>query len=69
MSFYKGEKEFFPGIGKIQFEGKESKNPFAFRYYDENKIVMGKPMNGLLAYVVRRGLRPIWWRNEDVPLE
>ena len=29
MSFYKGEKEFFPGSGKIQFEGKESKKPFA----------------------------------------
>ena len=27
-------KEYFPGIGKIKFEGKESKNPMAFRYYD-----------------------------------
>ena len=27
-------KEYFPGIGKIQFEGKESKNPLAFRYYE-----------------------------------
>ena len=27
MDFYKGEKEFFPGIGKIQFEGRDSKNP------------------------------------------
>lgn len=26
--------EFFPGIGKIKFEGKESKNPLAFRYYE-----------------------------------
>ena len=31
-------KEFFPGIEKIKFEGKDSKNPMAFRYYDaENK--------------------------------
>ena len=52
MSFYKGEKEFFPGIGKIQFEGKESKNPFAFRYYDENKIVMGKPMKDHLRFAM-----------------
>ncbi len=37
-------KEFFPGIGKIQFEGKESKNPMAFRYYDANKVVLGKTM-------------------------
>ena len=34
MSYFKGEKEFFPGIGQIQFEGRESKNPLAFHYYD-----------------------------------
>ena len=32
MDFYKGEKEFFPGIGKIQFEGRDSKNPMAFHW-------------------------------------
>ena len=36
MEILKGTKEFFPGIGKINFEGKESKNPLAFRFYDEN---------------------------------
>ena len=35
-------KEFFPEISKIKFEGKESKNPLAYRYYDANKVVMGK---------------------------
>lgn len=44
MSFFKGEKEFFPQIGKIQFEGRDSKNPLAFRFYDENRVVMGKTM-------------------------
>ncbi|MFQ9314972.1 xylose isomerase [Dysgonomonas mossii] len=44
MEILKGTKEFFPGIGKIKFEGKESKNPLAFRFYDENKVVMGKTM-------------------------
>ena len=39
MNYFKGEKEFFPGIGKIEFEGRESKNPMAFHYYDENKVV------------------------------
>ena len=34
--------EYFPGIGKIKFEGKESKNPIAFRYYDPEKVIMGK---------------------------
>jgi xylose isomerase len=37
-------KSFFPNIGKIQFEGKESDNPLAFRYYDPNRIVAGKSM-------------------------
>jgi xylose isomerase len=44
MSILTGSKEFFPGIGKIKFEGKESKNPLAFRWYDENKVVLGKTM-------------------------
>lgn len=38
-------KEFFPQIGKIRFEGKESKNPLAFRYYDADKVVMGRKMS------------------------
>ena len=37
-------KEYFPGIGKIKFEGKESKNPMAFRYYDAEKVINGKKM-------------------------
>ena len=37
-------KEYFPGIGKIKFEGKESMNPMAFRYYDAEKVIMGKKM-------------------------
>jgi xylose isomerase len=44
MSYYKGETEFFPSIGKINFEGPASKNPLAFRWYDANRIVLGKPM-------------------------
>jgi len=44
MSITLGNKEFFPGIGKIKFEGKESKNPLAFHWYDEHKMVMGKTM-------------------------
>ncbi|MCC8132404.1 MAG: xylose isomerase [Tannerellaceae bacterium] len=52
MSYYKGEKEFFPGIGKIQFEGRESKNPLAFHYYDENKVVMGKTLKDHLRFAM-----------------
>src|SRR5215217_658079 len=39
-----GEKEFFKGIGQIKFEGLESDNPLAFRWYDENRVVGGKTM-------------------------
>ena len=39
-----GEKEFFKGIGQIKFEGLESDNPLAFRWYDENRVVAGKTM-------------------------
>ena len=52
-------KEFFPGIGKIQFEGKESRNPMAFRYYDANKVVMGKTMGEWLKFAMAfRTARP-----------
>ncbi|MDR1103493.1 MAG: xylose isomerase [Tannerella sp.] len=44
MEILKGSKEFFPGIGKIGFEGKESRNPLAFHWYDENQVVLGKSM-------------------------
>ena len=35
-------KTYFPNIGKIQFEGKESDNPLAFRYYDENRVIASR---------------------------
>ncbi|HEU4902326.1 MAG TPA: xylose isomerase, partial [Flavisolibacter sp.] len=37
-------KTFFKNIPQIKFEGPESDNPFAFRWYDENKVVAGKTM-------------------------
>ncbi|MGE8380901.1 MAG: xylose isomerase, partial [Sphingobacterium sp.] len=44
MNIIKGQKEFFKGIGQIEFEGQESKNPFAFRYYNPKQVVAGKTM-------------------------
>ena len=44
MSVLIGAQEYFKGIGKIKYEGLESNNPLAFRWYDENKVVAGKPM-------------------------
>ena len=47
-----GEKEFFPGIGKITFEGPDSDNPLAFKYYDENKVVAGKTMKDHFRFAI-----------------
>ena len=50
-------KEYFPGIGKIKFEGKESMNPMAYRYYDAEKVVMGKKMKDWLKFAMA------WWHT------
>ena len=52
MSVIIGQKEYFKGIGQIKFEGAESDNPFAFRYYDENRIVAGKSMKEHLRFAI-----------------
>ena len=50
-------KEFFPGIGKIRYEGKESRNPMAFRYYDAEKVILGKKMKDWLKFSMA------WWHT------
>ncbi|MEP6583179.1 MAG: xylose isomerase [Ginsengibacter sp.] len=50
MTVIKGSKEFFKNIPQIKYEGLESDNPFAFRWYDENKVVAGKTMKEFLKF-------------------
>ncbi len=50
MQYFVGEQEYFKGIGKIQFEGKGSKNPLAFKYYDAKKVIAGKTMEEHLRF-------------------
>ena len=50
-------KEYFPEIGKIKFEGKDSKNPPAYRYYDAEKVILGKPMKDWLKFAMA------WWHT------
>ncbi len=52
MSYFVGNKEYFKGIEKIKFEGRDSKNPMAFKWYDENAIVAGKTMKDHLRFAV-----------------
>jgi xylose isomerase len=47
-----GDHEYFKGIGKIQYEGKESKNPLAFKHYNENYMIGGKTMKEHLRFAV-----------------
>ncbi len=52
MEVLKGNKEYFKGIGQIKYEGPDSKNPLAFKRYDENKMVAGKTMKDHLRFAV-----------------
>ena len=47
-----GNKEFFKGINKITYEGKDSKNPFAFKYYNPDQLVAGKKMKDHFKFAV-----------------
>jgi len=49
---FTGQKEYFKGIDKIKFEGPESDNPLAFKYYDENKVVGGKTMKDHFRFAI-----------------
>jgi xylose isomerase len=47
-----GDKEYYKGIGQINFEGKDSDNPLAFRYYNPGQIVAGKTMREHFKFAV-----------------
>ncbi|HVM97768.1 MAG TPA: xylose isomerase [Candidatus Acidoferrales bacterium] len=43
---------FFPEVERISFEDRETANPLAYRYYDPQRIVLGKPMVDHLRWAV-----------------
>ncbi len=49
--------EFFKGIGKIPYEGKDSTNPLAFKYYNPDEVVGGKTMREQLKFALS------WWHT------
>lgn len=51
------KKEYFPQIGKIKYEGTDSYNPLAYRYYDADRLVLGKPMKEWLKFAMA------WWHT------
>ena len=49
--------EFFKSIPKIAYEGKNSKNPLAFKFYNPDEIVAGKTMKEQLKFALS------WWHT------
>ncbi len=48
---------YFPSVDKIAFEGKDSKNPMAFHYYDPELVVKGKKMKDWFKFSMA------WWHT------
>jgi len=44
--------EFFPNVGKIEYQGPDSTNPLSFKHYDPDEVVLGKPMREHLRFAV-----------------
>lgn len=83
MSIVLGDYEYFPGIKKIEYEGPESNNPFAFKYYNPHQKVGDKTMAEYLPFAVAywhsfgnlladpfgSGTRSLAWLKSKEPLQ
>ncbi|MDE5546504.1 MAG: xylose isomerase [Anaeroplasmataceae bacterium] len=49
-------KEYFK-VGKIAYEGPKSTNPLAFKYYNKDEVILGKPMHEHLKFAMS------WWHT------
>jgi xylose isomerase len=74
LSYNIGRMEYFKGIEKINYEGKDSKNPLAFRWYDENLVIGGKTLKEHLRFAVAywhsfcgTGVDPFGNPTKDLP--
>lgn len=77
-----GDREYFPGISRIAYEGPDSDNALAFKHYDENRVVGGKPMRDHFRFAVAywhsfcgtgadtfgSPTRPLPWSNNQDPM-
>lgn len=50
-------KEIFENIPVIKYEGANSDNPLAFKYYDADRVILGKKMSEHLPFAMA------WWHN------
>ncbi|HDJ34285.1 MAG TPA: xylose isomerase [Bacteroidetes bacterium] len=74
MSYLTGDREYFPGIGEITYEGKDSKNPLAFKYYRPDEKIEGKTMKDYFRFAMAywhtltgTGLDPFGKETRDLP--
>lgn len=49
--------EYFSNLQTVKYEGKATTNPFAFRYYDADRVILGKTMKEWLPFAMA------WWHN------
>ena len=52
QQFFLGDTEYFPNIGSIPFEGRDSDNPLAFKFYERDRIVGDKTLEEHLRIAV-----------------
>ena len=83
MAVLTPSKKYYKNISKIPYEGRDTDNPFAFRWYDENKLIAGKTMKEQLRFAcaywhsfTNTGGDPFGspthifpWNNSDDPVE
>jgi xylose isomerase len=50
MNIVTGNKQFFKEVSAIKYEGPETDNPLAFRWYNAEQVVVGKPMKDCLRF-------------------
>ena len=76
-------REYFSNISRIEYEGKNSKNPFAFRWYNPDQEVAGKPMKDHFKFAIAywhsfcgggadpfgAPTRPMPWLKSDDPYQ
>lgn len=53
----KQRTEYFPTVPRIPYEGPDSQNPFAFKYYNADEVLLGKPMREWCRFAVA------WWHT------
>ncbi len=77
-----GSREYFPGIGVVAYEGPDSDNPLAFKHYDAERSVGGKPLRDHLRFAIAywhsfcatgadpfgTATRPMPWNEGDDPM-